>query len=149
MDFVRLDRAGWKGARVDVVDFKTGGDLALSAARMARDGASLQLGVYLVAALSLGAAGGKVWMVKPGQDEMAALGAEELDEALALLGRLERSVTTGVYGALTRDRSEYAPSGFAWPLACTPISEAILKAKFAGTFGADEPANDEEGTGDA
>lgn len=148
MDFARLDRAGWKGARVDVVDFKTGGDLALSAARMARDGSSLQLGVYLAAALSLGAAGGRVWMVKPGQDEMAALGAEELDEALALLGRLERFVTTGVYGALTRDRSDYAPAGFAWPLACAPIPEATLKAKFAETFGSDEPESDEEGADD-
>jgi len=146
MDLVRLDRPGWAGARVDIIDFKTGGDLALSAARMARDGSSLQLGVYLAAALSLGAAAGRVWMVKPGQGEVACLGSEELGEALALLGRLERFVTTGIYGALTRDRSDYAPRGFAWPLACAPVPEATLKAKFARTFGGDEPGG--EGGGD-
>ncbi len=144
MDLVRLDRPGWAGARVDIVDFKTGGDLALSAARMARDGASLQLGVYLAAALSLGAAAGRVWMVKPGRDEVACLGSEQLDEALALLGRLERFVNTGIYGALTRDRSDYAPSGFVWPLACAPVPEATLRAKFAATFGGEETGAGEE-----
>lgn len=150
MDLVRLDRPGWPGARVDVIDFKTGGDLALSAARMARDGASLQLGVYLAAARSLGAVAGRVWMVKPGPGEVAALDWAELDEALAApLGRLERFLAGGVYGALTRDRSEYAPGGYAWPLACAPVAEAILRAKFVKTFGAaDGAAADEEAAGD-
>lgn len=137
MDLVRLDRPGWEGARVDVIDFKTGGDLALSASRMARDGASLQLGVYLAAVLSLGAEAGRVWMVKPGAGELASLGAGELDRALALLGRLERFLATGIYGALTPDRSDYALEGYAWPLACAPVPEATLRAKFAATFGAD------------
>lgn len=135
MDLVLLDRPEWRGARVDVIDFKTGGDLSLSAKRMARDGASLQLGVYLAAAMSLGAAGGRVWMVKSGEGELAALGAEELDEALGRLGRLEQAFATGIYGALTRDRSEYSPSGYDWPLACAPVAEAILKAKYEATFG--------------
>ncbi len=148
MDLVRLDRPDWRGARVDVIDFKTGGDLSLSAARMARDGSSLQLGVYLAAALSLGAAGGRVWMVKPGEGEAAALGAEELDAALAPLARLERFFATGVYGALTRDRSEYAPPGYAWPLACAPVPEATLRAKFAATFGGSADGGAGEGARD-
>lgn len=152
MDLVRLNQPDWLGARVDVIDFKTGGDLSLSAARMARDGSSLQLGVYLAAALSLGAAEGRVWMVKPGAGEAAALGADELDVALAMLGRLERFFATGVYGALTRDRSEYSPAGYSWPLACTPVPEAILQSKFAATFGEDEEttatATGEEGVAD-
>lgn len=145
MDLVRLDRPGWKGARVDVIDFKTGSDRPFSAARMAKDGASLQLGVYLAAARSLGAAHGRVWMVKPEPGEVAAVGAEELDAALGMLGRLDRFLVGGVYGALTRDRSEYSPGGYTWPLACAPIPEAVLRAKFAATFGAEDGAGGEEG----
>ena len=137
MDLVLLDRAEWRGARVEVIDFKTGVKDKLSAATMGRSGAGLQLGVYLAAALSLGAAGGRVWMVKPEEGGLAAMGAEELDEALALLGRLERAVRTGVYGALTPDRSEYSFAGYDWPLACAPVAEAVLAAKFAATFGED------------
>ncbi|MEO0054192.1 MAG: hypothetical protein RLZZ50_139, partial [Verrucomicrobiota bacterium] len=147
MDLVRLDRPGWRGARVDVIDFKTGAEKTFSAKRMARDGASLQLGIYLAAVRSLGAAHGRVWMIKPEPGEVAAVGAEELDSALGMLGRLDRFLVTGVCGALTRDRSEYAPGGYAWPLACAPVPEAILRAKFAATFG-DEGAADEGEGGD-
>src|SRR5581483_4877050 len=52
LDLVRLDRPEWRGAEVDIVDFKTGGDADLSAERMGRTGASLQLGIYLAAAQS-------------------------------------------------------------------------------------------------
>lgn len=145
MDLVRLDRPGWKGARVDVIDFKTGSDRPFSAASMASKGASLQLGVYLAAARSLGAAHGRVWMIKPEPGDVAAVGAEELDSALGMLGRLDRFLATGVYGALTRDRSEYAPNGYAWPLACAPVPESILRAKFAATFGQEGDAEGEEG----
>ena len=69
MDLVLSDRPGWAGANVEIVDFKTGGDSKLSARRMESTGASLQLGVYLQAALSVGAQG-RVWMLKP--EEMPA-----------------------------------------------------------------------------
>jgi hypothetical protein len=62
MDLALLDRPEWSGATVAIVDFKTGQDLKLTAERMAR-GASLQLGVYLAAVQSLGAAGGRGWVV--------------------------------------------------------------------------------------
>lgn len=149
MDLVLLDRAEWRGARVDVIDFKTGVKDKLSAAAMGRSGAGLQLGVYLAATLSLGAAGGRVWMVKPEEGGLSAMGAEELDVALALLARLERAVRTGVYGALTPDRSEYSFAGYDWPLACAPVAEVVLAAKFAATFGEDGAADAAgEGAGD-
>jgi hypothetical protein len=146
LDLVLLDRTEWRGARVDVVDFKTGGDTKISAAKMARDGSSLQLGVYLAAAQSLGADAGRVWMVKPDGAAVPALGMEELDVALAGLERLGRQLATGRYGALTPERSPYAFGGYAWPLACAPVPNAVLRAKFVVTFGEDvggEEAGDE------
>ncbi len=135
LDLIRLDRAEWSGATIDIVDFKTGGDAELSAERMARNGASLQLGVYLAAARSLGIAGGKVWMIKPEPGSVTQLEFDDMKVALIKLNWLEEAVTRGVYGALTRDRSDYAPSGCAWPLACTPISSVVLEQKFQATFG--------------
>jgi hypothetical protein len=133
MDLVRLDRPEWRGAQVDVVDFKTGGDLNLSVERMAHSGASLQLGVYLAGARSLGARAGRVWMIKPDATAMIDFGV--LDVALAKLDWLAAAMARGVYGALTKDRSDYAPPGYAWPLASTPVRHAVLAAKFAATFG--------------
>lgn len=136
LDLVRLDRPEWRGAQVDIVDFKTGGDLELSAKRMARSGAGLQLGVYLAAARSLGAAAGRVWMLRPEPGAMAMIDFSALEEGLEKLGWLGTALGRGVYGALTKDRSDYAPPGYVWPLACTPVRHAVLKAKFAQTFGA-------------
>lgn len=144
MDLVLSDRPGWRGASVEVLDFKTGGDAKLGAARMARDGKSLQLALYLAALRSLGAAGGRVWMVKVETGGTSSLGMEELDEALGLLDRMADFVVTGRYGALTPERGEYPPYGYEWPLACAPIPEATLAAKFAATFG-----EGREGGGDA
>lgn len=135
LDLVRLDQPAWSGAQVDIVDFKTGGDPELSAERMARSGASLQLGVYLAAARSLGVRGGGVWMIKPEPGAVTQLRFEEMGHALTKLRWLEQALARGVYGALTRDRSEYAPPGCDWPLACTPILQAILERKFNATFG--------------
>lgn len=135
LDLVRLDRPGWRGAQVDIVDFKTGGDAELSAARMARRGASLQLGVYLAAARALGAADGRVWMIKPEPGAMTRIAFADLDVALGKLDWLASALDRGIYGALTRGRSDYAPDPFAWPLACTPVPEAVLEQKFALTFG--------------
>ncbi len=136
LDLVRLDRPEWRGATVDIVDFKTGGDAELSAARMAHTGASLQLGVYLEAISSLGAAAARVWMIKPAPGAMTRLDFSDMKLALAKLHWLETALTRGVYGALTRDRSDYAPEGCVWPLASTPVSRSVLDAKFALTFGA-------------
>lgn len=133
MDLVWSDRPQWEGADIDIVDFKTGADARLTAAAMAR-GASLQLGLYLAAARALGAAGGRVWMVKPDASPSAGVGLGELPAALQpALQRLARHFATGRVGALTPDRNEYA-RGFEWPLACAPIRYSVLARKFAVTF---------------
>ncbi len=133
LDLARSDRPGWAGAEVDIVDFKTGADARLSARAMAR-GASLQLGVYLAAANALGVAGGRVWMLKPDGAKAASIGMSELPEALTALGLLGRQLASGRYGALTADRTDFS-HGYEWPLACTPIRQAVLQKKFAATFG--------------
>ena len=134
MDLVRSDRPGWQGATVDVVDFKTGGDAQLSAKRMGRTGASLQLGVYLAAINALGVQQARVWMLKPEPGDMTHLDAAELPEALRRLQWLDDAIERGVYGALTPDRSPYAPIGFRWPLACVLPPAAVLREKFDRTF---------------
>jgi hypothetical protein len=147
MDLVLLDRPEWRGARVDIVDFKTGGDEKLTAAKMAATGASLQLGVYLAAARALGAEDGRVWMLKPGADEPSAVAMGELPEALSGLGRLARHLRTGAVGALTPDRNEYSDAGYAWPVACAPVPHAPLKWKFTARFGPGEKAEREGADG--
>ncbi len=144
MDLVRLDRPEWRGAQVDIVDFKTGGDPDFSVERMARSGASLQLGVYLAGARSLGAASGRVWMLKPEPGAMAMIDFGGLEAALAKLDWLAAAMARGVYGALTKDRSAYAPPGYAWPLASTPVRHAVLAAKFAATFPREATEADDE-----
>jgi PD-(D/E)XK nuclease superfamily len=137
VDLVRIDRTDWLNARVDVVDFKTGKDDKLSAAKMGRDGSSLQLGIYLEAMRSVGAPHGRVHLLKPDAGDGGSLGMEELPEALACLAQLGRHLETGVYGALTADFSEYSMFGCLWPLASAPVPAKILKEKFAVTFGVD------------
>jgi hypothetical protein len=133
MDAVRLDRPEWGGARVDVIDFKTGTDLLLTPVRLAK-GHALQLGLYLSAVESLGTAGGAVWMLKAEADPSGVTSAE-LPEALApSLQRLRRHLDTGCFGALTPDRDDYT-RGYDWPLACVPVPAAVLGRKFAATFG--------------
>jgi hypothetical protein len=141
IDLVLSDRPRWAGSKVEVADFKTGGDPRLSARRMASKGASLQLGVYLEAARSLGASG-SVWMLKP-EERPASLGMGELERACARLPILGAHLATGIYGARTPDRTEYS-HGFEWPLACSPIAAAILEDKFAATFGAGPGAGEAE-----
>ncbi|MGC4071005.1 MAG: PD-(D/E)XK nuclease family protein [Nibricoccus sp.] len=135
VDLLRIDRTDWVNARVDVVDFKTGKDDKLSAAKMGRDGSSLQLGIYLEAMRSAGAPHGRVHLLKPDAGDGGSLGMEELPEALACLVQLGRHLETGVYGALTADYSEYSMFGCPWPLASAPVPAKILKEKFAVTFG--------------
>jgi hypothetical protein len=137
VDLVRIDRTDWVNARVDVVDFKTGKDDKLSAAKMGRDGSSLQLGIYLEAMRSVGAPHGRVHLLKPDAGDGGSLGMEELPEALASLAQLGRHLETGIYGALTADYSEYSMFGCPWPLASAPVPAKILKEKFAVTFGVD------------
>jgi hypothetical protein len=133
MDLVLSDRPHWTDARVEIVDFKTGGDSGVSVRKMASSGASLQLGVYLAAAASAGAAG-NVWMLKP-DERPTRVATEELDAACGKLGIIGDHLETGLYGARTPDRTEFT-HGFEWPLACSPIAAAILDLKFAATFGA-------------
>jgi hypothetical protein len=133
IDLILSDRPGWPGAQVEIVDFKTGADKGLSVGRMASSGASLQLGVYLQAARSLGATG-SVWMLKP-EGKPTRIGMDAIDAACARLGTIGAHLSTGLYGALTEDRTEYTHP-FEWPLACAPIAFAVLEAKFARTFGA-------------
>ena len=74
-------------------------------------------------------------MVKIEAGGTSSLAMEELDLALAPLGRLARFIAEGRYGALTADRAEYPPYGYTWPLACAPVPETTLAEKFAVTFG--------------
>ena len=133
IDLVLSDRPGWEGAQVEIVDYKTGGDPRLSAARMESSGTSLQLGVYLQAAHSVGASGA-VWMLKP-DERPARVGMDELGKATSKLRMIGRHLSTGIYGARTADRDEYTHV-FEWPLACPPVPYAVLESKFAATFGA-------------
>jgi RecB family exonuclease len=142
MDLVLSDVPVWAGARVDIVDFKTGGASKLSATRMETGGSSLQLGVYLQAALSVGATG-TVWMLKP-EDRPMKVEAHELERASAKLRVLGAHLASGIYGALTPDRDEYS-HGFEWPLACAPIGLATLEKKFEATFGPVAVSLSEEG----
>jgi len=141
MDLVLSDRPRWSGAQVEIVDFKTGKDEGVSANRMASSGASLQLGVYLEAARSVGASGA-VWMLRP-EERPTRLGMDELERACARLESIGLHLATGLYGALTADRTGFSHA-FEWPLACAPIPAAILEAKFAATFGPEEAARAEE-----
>lgn len=134
MDLLRLDRPDFQGAIADIIDFKTGNAGALSAAAMARTGELLQLGIYLEAARTLGAAEGRVWLFKPGVAEPACIGMEELPVALAGLRQIKRYLAEGRYGALTEDRSDYAFGGGGWPIACAPIPHAVLVTKHEVTF---------------
>jgi hypothetical protein len=136
IDYVCSDRPDWSGANVEIIDFKTGADAALSSQRMARDGFALQLGVYLAAAQSLGARAGRVWMLKPELNGFSSLDLSELPVALQPLEQIGRHLRSGVYGALTADASDYGPRGLQWPVACVPIASEILEAKFAKSFGA-------------
>ncbi|GAB5560587.1 MAG: hypothetical protein SynsKO_22340 [Synoicihabitans sp.] len=142
MDLVRSDRAGWVDAQIDIIDFKTGGDIAISARKMGQSGRSLQLGIYLAAARSLGASTSRVWMIKPGANEVSVMSADELDTALAGLEWLDVALARGTIGALTPDRSEYSFAGYDWPRAVRPIAESILRRKFAATFA--PPSNEAE-----
>lgn len=134
MDLIFSDRETWAGATVDIVDFKTGGDEPLSAKRMADKGDSLQLGVYLAAARSLGVRSGRVWMVKPGG--CSSLAMPELGDAIAApLAKIARHLATGRYGSLAKDRTKYDAVQVERPLASVPVSNAILRKKYAATFG--------------
>jgi PD-(D/E)XK nuclease superfamily len=141
MDLVLSDKPGWEGAQVEIVDFKTGGDSGLSAKRMAASGASLQLGVYLEAARSLGASG-NVWMLKPG-DKPTRIAMQDVEAACAKLSVIGDHLETGLYGARTANRTEFSHP-FTWPLACAPIPAAVLDAKFAATFGTVAESDAEE-----
>jgi hypothetical protein len=139
MDLVLADRERWDGARVEILDFKTGSTKPISAKLMASGCTLLQLGVYLEAARSVGAQG-RVWVLKP-EKKPSSLAMEELPEALVKLRAVGRHLATGLYGALTVDRTEYS-HGFEWPLACSPVPHTVLEAKFAATFGAGSGGED-------
>lgn len=145
MDLALTDLPRWDGCVVNIVDFKTGATRPLSVGRMAAQGEGLQLGVYLAAARELGAVDGRVWMLKPEAGGESFVAMEDLTPALALLARLWEHLSTGRYGQLTVDRTDYT-HGFELPLACAPIRHAVLAGKYAATFGAplaSEEAKDE------
>ena len=141
MDLVLSSLPRWPGAQLEVVDYKTGGDARLSATTMASRGAALQLGVYLEATRSLGSSG-SVWMLKP-EEAPRSLPMDAMEKACAKLGTIGDHLASGLYGALTVDRTDFS-HGFEWPLACAPIREAVLRSKFAATFGGDEPGDEED-----
>jgi len=133
LDVVRSDRRGWEGAQLHLYDYKTGkGDDALSASRMAAKGESLQLGVYLAGARSLGVAGAQVWKLQP--KKTSSISEAELDEAMGGLARLARALRTGKFGALTADITGRGADPWTWPLATVPVPARNLRAKYAATF---------------
>jgi len=142
IDLLRLDRPAIEGADVDVVDFKTGKGVTYSVKSMGRSGALLQLGVYLAALKSLGAADGRVWVARPDAGEARCIHMADAQVreggALACLRQIGRHVTSGQFGALTEEPSEFSDAGVKWPVACVPIALKDLKKKFAVTFGAGE-----------
>jgi hypothetical protein len=142
IDAVFTDQPEWRGASVEVVDFKTGTEGVFSAEAMA-GGRSLQLGLYLEALRNLGVRSGGVWMVRPGLQPPRRVGMGELDKALAGLSRLRRHLESGTYGALTADQTLYSSSSLQWPLACPPLPAAVLKEKFARSFPEDESRSGE------
>jgi hypothetical protein len=143
MDLALADGPGWTGGEVDIVDFKTGANAPLSVRRMATAGTGLQLGIYLAAARELGATAGRVRMLKPEAGGESVLVMADLDKAVrAPLARLWEHLTTGRYGQLTADRTDYT-HGFEPPLACAPIRQAVLAGKFTLTFGAPAGAGEE------
>lgn len=137
MDLVLSDAAGWSGGAVDVVDFKTGSDSALSLRRMQDHGDSLQLGLYLAAAGVLGATDARVWLVKPEADGESSLSLDRIHEMLAPLRRVWRHLETGKYGQTSADRALFEEPR-PLPLACTPIRQSVLLQKLARTFGPGE-----------
>lgn len=140
VDLAIFDRPDWDDALVEIVDFKTGADAVISEQRMARKGASLQLGIYLAAAESLGIREGKVVMLKPELNGQSSLSLAQLRGALHPLNQIGERIRTGVYGALTKDFSEHSAEGRAWPLAIVPIPNEILLRKDALSF----PVENEE-----
>ncbi|MDX2186080.1 MAG: PD-(D/E)XK nuclease family protein [Opitutaceae bacterium] len=133
IDAAFSDRPDWAGATVEVVDFKTGTEGVLTPERMAA-GRALQLGLYLDAIRNLGAARGRVWMVRPGLVAPRSVAMEDLDTALAGLDQIKRHLDTGIFGARTPDVSPFSSGGLQWPLACVRIPAAVLEARFAKSF---------------
>jgi PD-(D/E)XK nuclease superfamily len=144
LDLVLSDGPDWRSSSVRVVDYKTGGSQTLSVTTMASKGTALQLAVYLEAALSLGARG-SVAMLTPA-DPPDIMQDVELSRVAGQFDKVARHLSSGVYGALTAERSEYKKRRFEWPLACSPVAHAVLVSKYALTFPGLTPVEvDDEG----
>lgn len=133
LDLVMLDQPEWPGASVTIVDFKTGADRPLRADRMAGRGQSLQLGVYLKAAMERGARCASVRMVRPEEGTDSELTDEELEGVQSAFDRLGLMILTGRFGQLTADRNRFQRT-VKLPLACVPVAQAVLVEKFGRTF---------------
>ncbi|MEZ5275650.1 MAG: PD-(D/E)XK nuclease family protein [Opitutaceae bacterium] len=133
LDLVILDRPGWEDATVKIVDFKTGADESLSADKMGRRGAGLQLGVYLKAAMELGAVHAVVRMIHSVEGKDSEMTDTSLDAVQPAFDRLGGMILSGRFGPLTPDRSPYGRA-VALPMACVPVEHAILQEKFNLTF---------------
>jgi hypothetical protein len=133
VDLAILDRPEWSGASVRVLDFKTGSDKPLDAGKMGRLGQSLQLGVYLQSALSLGARSASVEMIRVGQERGPVITDDELPLIQPAFDVLGRMVHTGKFGQQTADRTRFGRV-FEAPLACLPIPFSILEKKIQVTF---------------
>lgn len=144
IDLIESDRPEWAGATMRINDFKTGADEPLKAGRMGERGQSLQLGVYLKAALELGVAEAEIRMVQTEKEKDSSLKAEAVDEIQPAFNHLGRRILSGRFGQLTADRSRF-DFGFESPLACVPIPLAVLEQKNAVTFPVEEVANAVEG----
>jgi len=74
-----------------------------------------------------------VWMLKPDQ-RPSRIGADQIERATAQLKIVGQHLATGICGARTADRDEYTHV-FEWPLASSPVPQAVLESKFRATFG--------------
>lgn len=146
IDLIETNRPEWAGASMTISDYKTGTDGPLNATRMGERGQSLQLGVYLKAAMELGASGVIVRMIQSEKEKDSSLTDEVLEQIQPAFDRLGRQILSGRFGQRTPDRSRFA-SGFEAPLACVPIPLAVLEQKTEVTFPTSEDASASAGGG--
>ncbi len=130
----QLDRA----ANLWILDFKTGAARKLAPAELAK-GDGIQLALYAMALLDLGAREVRVSGVSPGVSLAPGRTATELREMTEPWATLARMQRTGIFGMKGAWRSEFGRQ-VRYPLATLEIPEDILEQRWALTH----PASTEE-----
>lgn len=132
LDMVFSDRKpptddDFDGAKLLLLDFKTGADKPLSPDRMQR-GEGVQLGLYGIRAALAGAAETDICLLKPGDEiraQMTAKQAEELREIWTLFAKM---LTSGRFGQGEPVRSDYGISA-KFPLATLCVDQEVMDAR--------------------